>query len=185
MRINSSIGLLAKGVNMYNGKIFFSVVSEHKELTDLYLSAELEISQGWEEESGVFFSEAALESDGYNTANRGVENDNCFSRFEEGVIAAYSLSKRHGVTVLDYIAVKKDLRKSGIGSVLLDRIKERCKKDGVEKIYLTAKAKGFFLKNGARELPKNNPLFKSLLGECCECAQREKECFPVVMAIDI
>ena len=182
--------LCERSLRMNNEKMFFSVVTEHKALTDFYLSAGLEISDGWEKESGVFFSEAVFYRNKYKMSckkeSEGDGRHRCDSFHDcDNTVAAYSISKRYGVTVLDYIAVKDSLRKSGIGRKLLDRIREKCRKDGVDKIYLTAKAKGFFKKSGARELSASEPLFKSLLGECAECTQREKDCFPAVMVIDL
>ena len=159
----------------------FSAITEHKLLTELYKEAELEISEGWIEESGVFFSEAMFlraEADKVKDCDCGKENDKI-------LIAAYSLSKRYGVTVLDYIAVRKDLRKSGIGSLLLDRMKEKCREFSAAEVYLTAKARDFFVKNGARELSEALPLYEKLLGDCVQCEQRGKYCFPSVMMINI
>lgn len=229
-------------------ELCFSEISEHKGLTDFYVKSALEISPGWEKESGVFFSEAVFEKKavlkrlapkknsvlsatlggigrafrfelglsiggGFNRIfekslvdkggdtdnkrndtenkgeiceNKGVDNESkAIDTDLADIKGAYSLSRRHGVVMLDYIAVKSDLRKIGIGSILLKRIKERCKKDGIKRIYLTAKAKDFFLKNGATELSGEHELFDSLLGECAECLQRGKDCFPAVMMIEI
>lgn len=152
--------------------MIFSEITEHESLTELYFECGLEITDDWTDKCGVFFSEALLSEEGDGAS------------FGE-ITAAYSLSRRFGVTVLDYIAVKERRRKSGIGSLLIGRIKEKCKSIGVSELYLTAKAKGFFLKNGATEISDGSPLYVSLLGECAECPQREKECFPSVMRLEI
>lgn len=153
--------------------MIFSEITEHGLLTELYFECGLEISDGWAEECGVFFSEALFSDNGDADASGGEMQ------------AAYSLSRRFGVTVLDYIAVRERRRKSGIGSLLIGRIKERCECIGVSEIYLTAKAGGFFLKNGATELPDASPLYIKLLGECAFCPQRGKECFPSVMRLGV
>lgn len=151
--------------------MIFSEITEHKLLTELYFECGLEISDGWADNCGVFFSEVLFSGDGDSDALKGE------------ITAAYSLSKRFGVTVLDYIAVEECRRKSGIGSLIIGRIKEKCKSIGVSEIYLTAKAKDFFLKNGATEISDGSTLYISLLGECTECPQRGKGCFPSVMRL--
>ena len=120
------------------------------------------------------------------TEKNGVESlDDIGGALPLRLTAAYSISRRFGVMILDYIAVSPELRKSGIGSILLDRIKEKCRELSEKKIYLTAKARGFFLKNGAREIGETSLLYSSLLGECAECDQRGRECFPSVMELDV
>lgn len=197
---------------MTDGNLIFSEVVRHGDLTGFYLDAALEIEEGWEKESGVFFSEVAWLSNALKNCERDGERaengvfsaekredlSDCITRAGgtfvsadgSGLrnslpVAAYSLSRRFGVTVLDYIAVNGSQRKGGIGSILIDRIKKKCRDLNEKKIYLTAKARGFFLKNGAREIGEKSPLYSVLLGECAECDQRGKECFPVVMEIDI
>lgn len=159
----------------------FSVISEHNILTELYFRCGLEISENWVKESGVFFSEALFFK---AVSDEEKSCDTCKNDIES-LIGAYSLSRRHGVTVLDYIAVKKDHRNGGVGTILLDGVKEKCEALGIGKIYLTAKAGGFFLKNGARELSEEMPLYGMLLGECALCDQRGRDCFPSVMTINI
>ncbi len=186
---------------MQSGGITFFEVSQHELLTGFYLEGELEISEDWIETSGVFLSEAVIvvnkgdKEDFYCGCSNGEktscqENADTANRFKlpalnDNIKGAYSLSHRFGVVVLDYIAIKKDVRKNGIGSALLHRIKEKCGELRVEKIYLTAKARDFFLKNGAKEVAAGFPLYSELLGECAECQQRGKECFPAVMEIEI
>ncbi len=191
---------------MQSGEIVFFEVSQHGLLTGLYLESELEISESWAETSGVFLSEAVFfvnENDVNENGNtvfccdcisgeRLLSKENTEnSRTSEvslqsgDMVGAYSLSRRFGITVLDYIAIKKDVRKNGVGSAVLRRIKEKCRESGVGKIYLTAKARDFFLKNGGVELPSDFPLYSELLGECAECPQRGKDCFPTVMEIDV
>ena len=197
---------------MTDGNLIFSEVVRHGDLTGFYLDAALEIEKGWEKESGVFFSEVAWLSNALKNCERDGERaengvfsaekrdglSDCITRAcgpfvsadDSGLrnslpVAAYSLSRRFGVTVLDYIAVSTDLRKSGIGSILLERIAGKCRELSEKKLYLTAKARGFFLKNGAREIGKESPLYPLLLGECAECDQRGRECFPAVMEMDV
>ncbi len=184
---------------MQGDRTAFREISLHCLLTEFYLESELEISEEWTETSGVFFSEIVVENGAVladyccekdASSRENLPDDRVKPAFEAlirsgNMIGAYSLSRRFGVTVLDYIAVKKDARQKGLGSIILSRIKEKCRENGVEKIYLTAKAREFFLKNGAKEISDALPLYGELLGECAECPQRGKECFPSVMEITV
>ena len=163
---------------MHGEELSFSEILRHDILTDFYAISGLEISDGWEKESGVFLSEALFENDSESNVLGDVGTSG-----NAKTIAAYSLSSRFGVTVLDYFAVSQGYRKSGIGSFLLNRIKEKCRERSIDRIYLTAKAGEFFAKNGAKELSKGEPYYRELLGECVECEQRGKDCFPRVMVL--
>ena len=135
-------------------------------LTEFYKENQLEIENGWDFLSGVYFSEVVLSENG-------------------DIKCAYSLSERFGEAVLDYIAVSDGLRGKGIGAEMIERVKEKARRDGKSKVYLTARARGFFEKQGARELPETHPLYLKLLGECSECSQRNAVCFPCVMFFNV
>lgn len=140
-------------------------IDGHGELTEFYKRNELEIENGWEYTDGVFFSEAALASNG-------------------DIACAYSLSERFGVTVLDYIAVEASERGKGVGAEMIERVRKKVRELGKSRVYLTARAKRFFEKQGAVPLDPVHPLYAELLGECAECDQRDRVCFPCVMAIE-
>ena len=144
----------------------FTQTTHHATLTDFYKKNELEIENGWEETSGVYFSEASYGANGE-------------------ILCAYSLSKRFGETVLDYIAVSDTLRGKGIGAEMINRIKEKVRRNGQKSISLTARAREFFEKQGAMPLPETHGLYSALLGECAECEQRNAVCFPCVMFFNI
>lgn len=144
----------------------FTQITLHGMLTAFYKENELEIENGWEFLSGVYFSEAVLTEKG-------------------DIMCAYSLSERFGETVLDYIAVSGELRGKGIGAEMIKRVKEKAKQCGESKVYLTARARGFFERQGACELPEDHPLYLKLLGECSGCDQRNAVCFPCVMYFNV
>ena len=144
----------------------FTEITLHGMLTAFYKENELEIENGWEFSSGVYFSEAVLTENG-------------------DIMCAYSLSERFGETVLDYIAVSDGLRGRGVGAEMIERVKEKAKRVGKSKVYLTARARDFFERQGAKELSETHPLYIKLLGECSKCAQRNTVCFPCVMVFNI
>ena len=132
-------------------KMEFINVDEHIILTDFYRECELEIDENWVEEMNPQKSIAL-----YN---------------DKALISAATVSKRFGKTVLDYIAVKAEFRKRGIGKIMLDKILEN-----EDEVYLTARNYDFFCKNGFRAIEDN-----ALIKECLGCPQYNKNCFPRVM----
>ncbi len=144
----------------------FTEITLHGMLTAFYKENELEIENGWEFLSGVYFSEAVLTENG-------------------DIMCAYSLSERFGETVLDYIAVSDGLRGKGLGATMIERVKDKARQGGKSKVYLTARARDFFERQGAFELSETHPLYLKLLGECAECSQRNNVCFPCVMFFNI
>ena len=129
----------------------FVNINEHIILTDFYKECELEIDDNWVEEMNPQRSIALY--------------------VDKRLASAATVSKRFGKTVLDYIAVREDLRKQGIGKIMLDKILEN-----ESNVYLTARNYDFFFKNGFR-LTKSSELIK----ECLGCPQYNKNCFPKVM----
>lgn len=131
----------------------------HENLTDFYFKNGLEIENGWSKTGGAFFSLYA-EKDGK-------------------MIGAATLSKRFGVTLLDYIAIDPALRKNGFGKALFFAVLSKA--PAIKKIYLVAKAPGFFKAIGCRyedSMPR-------LLEECIQCPQYKKQCNPAVMRYDL
>ncbi len=127
-------------------------INDHSLLTDFYLENGLEIENGWENKMGALRSAGA---------------------YENGeMIGAATVSRRFDVTVLDYIAVKKDVRRQNIGKKLFLEIIED------DEIYLTARTPAFFYALGCIETDEK----PELLGECTDCEQRlNGTCVPTVM----
>ncbi len=129
----------------------FSVVTDHKILTEFYISCGLEIENGWEKEMNPIKSIAVFENN--------------------KILCAATISKRFDKTVLDYIGVIPSMQKKGIGKILFNEIT----KDRGE-IYITAKNQGFFKKLGFSEIDDSD-----LLAECSLCPQKNVNCFPKAM----
>lgn len=92
------------------------------------------------------------------------------------------LAMRQGEYICDGIAVNPQFRKSGAGSELLDKMKDEIKGRGGSRLFLVARAPGFFRANGFYDVPKDEaPMFF----ECFECPQYGTECHPEVMRLDI
>jgi GNAT superfamily N-acetyltransferase len=92
------------------------------------------------------------------------------------------LAKREGEYICDGIAVAPDLRKSGLGQELLNLLLEEVKDKGAVKLFLVARAPGFFAKSGFVPIPRDDaPGFF----ECFTCPQYGVTCHPKVMRKDL
>lgn len=129
----------------------FTLVSDHKILTEFYFNCGLEIEKGWEEEMNPIKSLAVFE--------------------DNKIICAATISKRFNKTVLDYIGVTPSMQKQGIGKKIFNAIT----KDQGE-IYLAARNYSFFKALGFYEIQDND-----LINECLNCPQYNLGCFPKAM----
>ena len=97
-------------------------------------------------------------------------------------MAGCVLAKREEEYIIDGIAVDKVMRKTGMGKILVDKVISEVKKLGGERIYLVARAPGFFRKLGFEAIdPSEAPNFF----ECKQCPQYQVSCHPEVMKLEI
>ncbi len=130
-----------------------------EDLGRLYISQELEFD-GFETD-GAFYSAGAF----YGTT----------------LVGGVTLSRRHDLTVFDYIAVLPAYRKSGVGRNLAAMALEKVRGEGVCEVFLVTKAEGFFSKLGAEKLDRHD----TLMNECLGCPRFDTACRPVPMRIRI
>lgn len=98
------------------------------------------------------------------------------------LIGAFVLSKREGEFVVDGIAIAPEYRKLKLGRLLLDKGIEETLKQGGRRIFLVARAPGFFAKHGFKTVSREEaPGFV----ECLTCPQYGKTCHPEVMRLDM
>lgn len=98
------------------------------------------------------------------------------------LIGGFVLAKREDEFIVDGIAVDEDYRKSHIGRELLDKGIEETIKRGGKRIFLVARAPGFFKKAGFVTVPREEaPNFF----ECLTCPQYGVDCYPEVMRLDL
>lgn len=98
------------------------------------------------------------------------------------LIGGFVLAERQGEFIVDGIAVDPEYRKENLGKALLDLgIAETRKRDG-KRIFLVARAPGFFRKSGFVTVPREEaPNFF----ECLTCPQYGVDCHPEVMRLDL
>jgi len=98
------------------------------------------------------------------------------------LVGAIALGYRQGEYIIDGIAVDENYRKTNIGKTLLDEAISVVKERGGKRIYLVARAPGFFRKSGFVTIPRDAaPNFF----ECLTCPQYGVDCHPEVMLMEV
>jgi len=99
------------------------------------------------------------------------------------IIGGITLAKRQGEFIVDGIAVDEAYRTHKLGKALLDTLIEEVKRLAGTRIYLVARAPGFFRRQGFATVPmdEETPNFY----ECLTCPQRGVSCHPEVMKMTL
>lgn len=98
------------------------------------------------------------------------------------LIGACILAKREGEFIIEGIAIDARYRNSKLGKLLMDRGIEETLKHGGRRIFLVARAPGFFRKQGFVTVSEaESPDFF----ECLDCSQYGKSCHPEVMRLNL
>jgi len=98
------------------------------------------------------------------------------------LVGAIALGYRQGEYIIDGIAVDETYRMAKLGKVLLDEAIAVVKERGGKRIYLVARAPGFFRKSGFAAIPRDSaPNFF----ECLTCPQYGVDCHPEVMLMEV
>ena len=101
---------------------------------------------------------------------------------EEQLIGAFVLAKREDEFIVDGIAIAPEYRKYKLGKTLLDRGIEETLRLGGKRIFLVARAPGFFRKQGFVTVPREDA---PNIFECLTCPQYGVSCHPEVMRLDL
>ncbi|MEA4922103.1 MAG: GNAT family N-acetyltransferase [Eubacteriaceae bacterium] len=100
-------------------------------------------------------------------------------RFLAGAVV---LARREGEFIIDGIAVDKTYRKLKIGKIMLDKAIDKVRELGGSRLYLVARAPGFFRKAGFTTIERDDaPEFF----ECFTCPQYNVSCHPEVMMLEV
>ena len=93
------------------------------------------------------------------------------------LVGAICLEHRHGLDTPNWMAVDEAYRGRGIASALYAELELEARRRGVRRLWVTARAPGFFLAQDFRLVPGGAER-DVLLGECPECPQYGRECTP-------
>ena len=107
----------------------------------------------------------------------------CWEALENGrLVGGFVLARRDGEFICDGIAVDPDLRGQELGRALLRIGLEETLRLGGSRMYLVARAPGFFRREGFRAVAREEaPDFF----ECLTCDQYGVSCHPEVMVKDL
>lgn len=136
--------------------------AEHNELVGFYRDNGLEVSNDIATEDGAVYSIKLCQNG--------------------RVQAAATLSLRFGVYILDYIAVDPKFRGRNLGALALNRILEKAKEMGADKLFITARNPHFFEHFGFKE---GSPEGVDMNADCIGCPEYNNGCFKKPMYIDI
>ena len=128
-------------------------VPEHGDLTQLYLSAGLEIAEGWTALCHPVYSVVARRGD--------------------QILGGATVSRRFDRLVLDYLAIEASARGFGLGKRLMKRCLEYARKAGEKALWIAAKEPEFYLHLGAE---KTEDI--ALLEDCRYCPEYGISCQP-------
>lgn len=110
------------------------------------------------------------------------ENAGAAQSSRHRLIGGFVLAERQGEFIVDGIAVDPEYRKEKLGKALLDLGIAETRKRGGKRIFLVARAPGFFRKSGFVTVPREEaPNFF----ECLTCPQYGVDCHPEVMRLDL
>ena len=103
----------------------------------------------------------------------------CWHALDDGkLVGGFVLAKRDGEFICDGIAVDESCRGMDLGRSLLRTGMEEARRHGAERMYLVARAPGFFRREGFEEVQREDaPDFF----ECLTCDQYGVTCHPEVM----
>ena len=129
-----------------------------------------------------FFVENELEFNGDEEVDTDIIKCWKVTHTDDVLIAGCVLAKRQGQYIIDGIAVIQLFRKFGIGKILMDKAIKEVKARGGDKLFLVARAPGFFKTMGFETVqPEDAPVFF----ECAQCPQYNVKCFPEIMKLEI
>lgn len=101
---------------------------------------------------------------------------------EGRLLSGCVLAVRGGEYVIDGIATEPEYRKEKIAGALLSLALDQVRSLGGEKVFLVARAPGFFRKHGFLTI---EPQSTGELFDCVSCPQFQKSCHPEVMKLEL
>lgn len=144
-------------------EIKITVTDDMDVLNDFFEANDLEISDAEPVETNVIKAWRADD-----------ENDK--------LVGGVCLAFREGDYIIDGIAVDQSLRGKRMGEKLLGLAIDQVKSLGGKKLFLVARAPGFFKTQGFNIVSeKEAPLFF----ECADCPQYKVDCFPEIMLLEV
>jgi N-acetylglutamate synthase-like GNAT family acetyltransferase len=93
------------------------------------------------------------------------------------LVGALCLERQDELATPNWLAVDKDHRRRGVAAALYAALEREAVARGIPRLWVTARAPGFFLAQGFEVVPPG-PERDALLGECPQCPQYGRDCTP-------
>ncbi len=97
---------------------------------------------------------------------------------DQGLAGACQLGIRAGYWCLECLAVREDVRKTGIGRELLFLAEQEAKAMGGTEIWLVGKVPAYYEQFGWVRVPREEA---PAISKCLTCGQFQVDCFPSIM----
>lgn len=85
---------------------------------------------------------------------------------------------------IDWLAVSEQMRRMGIGRMLVQRIETEAKMRGAPRLWALARAPRFFERLGFRKTTSDESGGPSM-SNCLLCSQYQRSCFPAIVVKDL
>jgi N-acetylglutamate synthase-like GNAT family acetyltransferase len=99
------------------------------------------------------------------------------ARDGERFVGGVALERIDGLAVVTWLWVAADRRRHGVGAALLATLAAEAQRLGIDALWATARAPGFFLRHGFTVVPPGRER-DLLLASCTDCPQRGTICTP-------
>ena len=107
--------------------------------------------------------------------------DASFGYFVEDIlVGCAALKNKEGMFTVECLAVSEEYRRRGLGRSLIGMVEAEAVARGANQIWALARAPGFFMKNGYREMDPDLPGGPSMKG-CGTCPQFNNTCRPAIV----
>lgn len=97
---------------------------------------------------------------------------------ENGLAGACQVGIRQGYWCLECLAVREEVRGSGIGKALLDLAEEEARSHGAREMWLTGKVPEYYEQFGWVRVAREDA---PAISKCLTCDQFNVDCFPSIM----
>lgn len=127
----------------------------------------------------VFYRDNGLEIEISDRAPEGtIKSWKCEDEESGTLLAAATLQLRDECYVLSDLAVKEELRGTGLGKRLLELAEGEARALGAEEIWLVGKVPAFYRRFAWKEVPRETA---PDISRCQTCDSFGKTCFPSIM----
>ncbi|MGI6721868.1 MAG: GNAT family N-acetyltransferase [Anaerovoracaceae bacterium] len=98
------------------------------------------------------------------------------------LMAALTIEYKNDCFVLENLAVREDLRKAGLGKIMLSLAEKEFRARGARRIWGCAKVPEYYLQYGWTPIDREKA---PVISHCQDCDQFHESCFPIIIYKDL